>query len=66
MTKRTTDSEIHALTVAEIARQMRLHSERRRQIVNERAAIYASTLKNGSGAETAIVDADERAAREHA
>jgi hypothetical protein len=59
-------SEIHALTTAEIARQIRMHSERRLQIVNERAAMYANALKNGGSFETPMVDADERAAREHA
>src|SRR5439155_14282924 len=54
------------LTCAEIDRQVRLHSERRRQIINERAAMYASALKNGTSGETPVVDADERAAREHA
>jgi hypothetical protein len=59
-------SEIHALTTAEIARQCRMHNERRLQIVNERAAMYSNALKNGGSVETPIVDADERAAREHA
>jgi hypothetical protein len=63
-TKQNRESEIHVLTVAEIDRQVRLHSERRRQIVNERAGLYAHALKNnGSGAE-APIDADEYAARE--
>ena len=59
-------SEIHALTSAEIARQIRMHSERRQHIVNERAAMYANAMANGGSFETPMVDADERAAREHA
>src|SRR5258707_5431887 len=59
-------NDIHALTTAEIGRQVRMHSERRKQIVAERAAMYASALKNGTTGETPVVDADERAAREHA
>src|SRR5258706_7091999 len=59
-------SDIHALTTAEIGRQVRMHSERRKQIVNERAAMYAGALKNGGSVETPIVDDDERAARSHA
>ena len=57
---------IHALTTAEIGRQVKIHSDRNRQIINERAAMYASALKNGGSGDTPIVDADERAAREHA
>jgi hypothetical protein len=57
---------IHALTTAEIGRQVKIHSDRSRQIINERAAMYASALKNGYSGDTPIVDADERAAREHA
>jgi hypothetical protein len=59
-------TDIHALTLAEVNRQIQVHSERRRQIVEERAAIFASTQKNGGAIESPIVDADERAAREHA
>jgi hypothetical protein len=55
---------IHALTTAEIARQVQMHSARRRAIVEERAAIYANAQKNGWAVESPIVDADERAARE--
>src|SRR5947207_9304484 len=56
--------DIHELTTAEIARQIQMHSERRKEIVNERAAMYASVLKSGGGAfESPVVDADERAAR---
>jgi hypothetical protein len=62
----TKNTEIHALTTAEIGRQVKIHSERSRQIINERAAMYASALKNGGSGDTPIVDADERAAREHA
>jgi hypothetical protein len=63
----TKHSEIHALTTAEIGRQIKLLGERRQQIVNERAAMYAHAVKNGGpvGGEV-LVDADERAAREHA
>jgi hypothetical protein len=49
---------------AEIGRRVRLLSERRRQIVDERASIYSSALQNGVGSGTPVVDADERAARE--
>jgi hypothetical protein len=66
MTNKHTDTEIHELTTAEIARQVRLLSARRREIVEERAAIYADALKNGGGSGSPMVDADERAAREHA
>jgi hypothetical protein len=65
-TKNNTET-IHALTTTEIGRQISLHSERRQQITNERAAMYAGALKNGNtGGDTFVVDADERAAREHA
>jgi hypothetical protein len=57
---------IHTLTVAEIARQCAAHSLRRVQIVNERAALYAHALKNGGASDSAPIDADEQAAREHA
>jgi len=57
---------IHALTVAEINRQVKIHVERSQQIMNERAAMYASALKNGYSGDTPVVDADERAAHEHA
>jgi hypothetical protein len=60
------DPEIHALTTAEIARQIRLHSDRRMQIVNERAAMYATALKNGGASESPVIDDDEKAARQHA
>lgn len=59
-------SEIHELTTAEINRQIGAHNERHREIKNERAAMYANALKNGSSGETPVIDADERAAREHA
>jgi hypothetical protein len=63
----TTDSKIHELTTAEIGRQIGIHTERRQHIINERAATYANALKNGGfGGDTVVVDADERAAREHA
>ncbi len=56
---------IHALTLAEINRQIGVHSARRQQIVEERAAAYASALKTGVTGESPAADADERAAREH-
>jgi hypothetical protein len=59
-------AEIHELTVAEIARQVNALAGRRQQIVNERASTYAHALKNGGGGDSPLVDADERAAREHA
>jgi hypothetical protein len=62
----TKNTEIHALTTAEIGRQVKIHSDRSRQIINERAAMYANALKNGNSGDTPIVDAGERAAREHA
>jgi hypothetical protein len=62
----TKNTDIHELTTAEIARQVRTHTERRQQIVSERAAMYANALKNGGSIESPAVDADERAAREHA
>src|SRR5258705_92225 len=65
MANKNTES-IHALTTAEIGRQVRMHTERSRQILNERAAMYASAMKNGYSGDTPVVDADERAAREHA
>jgi hypothetical protein len=57
--------EIRALTTAEIGRQIKQHTDRRQQIVNERAAICASAKEHGTS-ETPMLDADERAAREHA
>jgi hypothetical protein len=65
-TKSNTETTIHALAAATIGRQIELHTERRRQITNERATMYASSLKNGGNTETPVVDDDERAAREHA
>jgi hypothetical protein len=62
----TNTQEIHTLTTAEIARQVAIHTARRRQIVNERAAMFANALKNGGSTESPVVDSDERAAREHA
>lgn len=62
--KRT--NEIHAMTMAEIGRQGKSHRERHQQIEIERAALYADSLKNGGTADTPLIDADERAAREHA
>jgi hypothetical protein len=66
MMMKRTDPNIHDLTAQEIARQVAPLSLRRVQIMNERAALYAHALKNGGGGETSVVDADERAAREHA
>jgi hypothetical protein len=62
----TKNTEIHALTTAEIGRQVKIHTDRSQQIKNERAAMYAHALKNGGRVDTPIVDADERAACEHA
>jgi hypothetical protein len=62
----TKNTEIHTLTTAEIGRQVKIHSDRSRQIINERAAMYANALKNGGSGDTPILDADERAARQHA
>jgi hypothetical protein len=64
VTKHT--SEIHELTTAEINRQVRMHSDRLRQIKTERAAMYASALKNGTVGETPVIDDDEKAARQQA
>jgi hypothetical protein len=67
MMKRSTTDDIHALTTAEIARQVGIHTERRRQIVNQRHSIYSTALKNGTTAgESLPIDADEKAARAHA
>jgi hypothetical protein len=60
-------SEIHELTTAEIARQIRGHSERHRQIVAERGSMYAAALKNGGASGfPPLIDDDEKAARLHA
>lgn len=58
-------NEIHAEISAELARQIRQLSERRLQIVAERAAICAAAVKSGTH-QSPVVDEDERAAREHA
>lgn len=63
MTKR---DEIHALTTAEIGRQIAVHSARRAQIVEQRATLYAAALKNGGAGGAPVLDADEKAALEHA
>jgi glutaredoxin len=60
-TKNTDD--IHALTTAEINRQTREHSERVEQIKNQRAAMFATALKNGAVETPVIFDDDEKAAR---
>jgi len=59
-----TDSEIHKLTSAEIARQKAPLVARREEIVSERAEIYRSAPK--SAAATTTIDPDERAAIDHA
>jgi hypothetical protein len=65
MKSQTTD--LHTLTTAEIARQVSAFQERRLQIVNQRAALYSHSLKNGGGGgDSSPIDADERAARAHA
>lgn len=56
--------EIHALTTAEIARKQAALAARHREIIDERADDYRKAVK--TGAPTPNVDADERAAREHA
>jgi hypothetical protein len=65
-TKNTeTDAEaIHALTRAEIGRQIKIHAARRAEIILERAELYG---RHGPamGASPAISD-DEKASREHA
>lgn len=67
ITKHTSQSaEIHAQTAAHVGRKIAELDERRRQITNQRAASYASALKTGTTSGTQLVDADERAAREHA
>ena len=67
MAKQNDIQTIHDLTTAEIDRQIAALAARRVEISNERASMYAHALKNGSsGGESPIVDADERAAREHA
>jgi hypothetical protein len=54
---------IHELTRAEIARQIDTHSERRREIVHQRAELFTRVSKSGSPPSLSI---DERAARAHA
>ena len=58
--------QIHELTSAEINRKIRAIHESYTQDREERAALYAHALKTGNSGETPIIDADERAAREHA
>jgi hypothetical protein len=65
MTNRVTTDEIHELTRAEIARQIKRHSERRQQIVAERAELFETGQINGATSD-ALLSSDERAAREHA
>jgi hypothetical protein len=66
MMKRSTGPDIHELTGQEIARQVAALSLRRQQIVSERASMYANALKSGGATDSAPIDDDERAAREHA
>lgn len=54
---------IHELTTEEISRQVKIHSDRRAQIVEERAAICRNMSRTGADP---VIDEDERAAREHA
>jgi hypothetical protein len=58
------NTELHDLTALEIAKQVKLHGERRQQIKAERASLYAHALKNGSSTESPVIDSDERASRE--
>ena len=57
---------IHALTILEVHRQVAIHAARRAQIVEQRRTLYAAALKNGGATNTPVLDADEKAAREHA
>jgi hypothetical protein len=65
MATKNTES-VHALTVAEIARVDTPLAERERQIINKRAEIYSTALKNGSAVSSPVIDDDEKAARQHA
>ena len=60
----TKHTEINALALAEVNRQIRLYSVRLQEIIAERRAICISAQKSGINSETPVVDADERAARE--
>jgi hypothetical protein len=62
MAMKTDETTIHELTRAEIARQIGLHAARRREIVAERAEIYAA----GAHVHPESLSVDERAARAHA
>jgi hypothetical protein len=60
----TVDPEIHALTRAEIARQLAAHAARRQQIVEQRADLYLRSSKSGTPVPSLSVE--EKAARAHA
>jgi hypothetical protein len=64
MTQDPTD-QIHALTAAEITRQIEGYNDRGREIVEERRVLYLNAIKSGGGG-TTPVHPDERAAREYA
>lgn len=66
MMKKADTTEIHELTRAVIAKQVTALNARRSQIVSQRASWYANAVKQGFDSSTPMVDADERAAREHA
>ena len=56
-------NEIHAITTAEIRRQIEVHRARRAQIIEERAALFGAAGKFTS---PAVINEDEKASREHA
>jgi hypothetical protein len=57
-------TDTHTLVAQEIAAQVARHTERRRAIVAERAALCSEAMRNGGFADsTPVVDEDERAAR---
>jgi hypothetical protein len=62
MSTKNIETAIHDLTTAEIARQTAPLAARLQEIISERAANY----RNSPTVAAAIVDPDERAAREHA
>jgi hypothetical protein len=57
------EATIHELTTAEIARQVAVHTERRREIVEKRAYLFTNSA--GTGARP-MLDAEEKASRAHA
>src|SRR5258706_1226580 len=65
MATKNTDS-IHALTVEMIARIDAPLAEREIQILNKRAEIFSTALKNGGASNHPIIDDDEKAALQHA